>query len=116
MPEIPPLKLNAAVNYDWDETFNLRAELVASDSWSDYDEENGEQELDGYAIVNLKATKTFAENFEITVGIDNVFDTTYAISNTYKDLILLPTTAPNDTIMLMNEPGRYVYTNLRYKF
>jgi iron complex outermembrane receptor protein len=116
MPEIPPLKFNGAVNYDWDETFNLRAELIASDSWTDYDAENGEQELDSYAVVNLKATKTFMKNFEITVGVDNLFDETYAVSNTYKDLILLPTLHPNDNVMLMNEPGRYVYTNLRYKF
>jgi iron complex outermembrane receptor protein len=116
MPEIPPLKFNGAVNYDWDETFNLRAELIASDSWTDYDVENGEQELDSYAVVNLKATKTFMKNFEITVGIDNLFDETYAVSNTYKDLILLPTLHPNDNVMLMNEPGRYVYTNLRYRF
>jgi iron complex outermembrane receptor protein len=116
MPEIPPLKLNAAVNYDWDETFNMRAEFVASAAWTNFDEENGEQELLGYGIVNLKATKTFAGNFEITVGVDNLFDKTYAVSNTYKDLILLPTNALDDNIMLMNEPGRYVYTNLRYKF
>jgi iron complex outermembrane receptor protein len=116
MPEIPPLKFNAAVNYDWDETFNLRAEFVASAAWTNFDEENGEQELPGYGIVNLKATKTFAENFELTVGIDNLLDKTYAVSNTYKDLILLPTISPNDNVMLMNEPGRYVYTNLRYKF
>jgi iron complex outermembrane receptor protein len=116
MPEIPPLKFNGAVNYDWDETFTLRAELIASDSWTDYDAENGEQELDSYAVVNLKATKTFMKNFEITVGIDNLFDETYAVSNTYKDLILLPTVNPHDNVMLMNEPGRYVYTNLRYKF
>jgi iron complex outermembrane receptor protein len=116
MPEIPPLKFNAAVNYDWDETFNLRAEFVASAAWTNFDEENGEQQLPGYGIVNLKATKTFAENFELTVGIDNLLDKTYAVSNTYKDLILLPTISPNDNVMLMNEPGRYVYTNLRYKF
>lgn len=116
MPEIPPLKFNGAVNYDWDETLSLRAELVASDTWSDYDAENGEQEIDGYAVVNLKATKIFMKNFEVTVGADNLFDKTYAVSNTYKDLILLPTVIQNDTIMLMNEPGRYVYANVRYKF
>jgi len=116
MPEIPPLKLNLAANYDWDESLNLRAEMIASDKWSDYDEENGEQALDGYAVFNLKATKTFADHFEVTIGVDNIFDKTYAVSNTYKDLILLPTNTEDDTIMLMNEPGRYFYTNLRYKF
>jgi len=116
MPEIPPLKYNIAANYDWDDTFNMRAELVGSAAWNDYDEENGEQYIPSYAVVNLKATKTFAKHFEVTVGVDNLFDRTYAVSNTYKDLILLPTTTADDTIMLMNEPGRYVYTNLRYKF
>ncbi len=116
MPEILPLKLNLAANYDWDESLNLRAEMIASDKWSDYDEENGEQALAGYAVFNLKATKTFADHFEVTIGVDNIFDKTYAVSNTYKDLILLPTNTEDDTIMLMNEPGRYFYTNLRYKF
>jgi iron complex outermembrane receptor protein len=116
MPEIPPLKANIAANYDWDETLNFRAELIVSDTWTDYDKENGEQELDGYAVVNLKATKTFAEHFEIVVGVDNLFDETYAVSNTYKDLILLPTLHPEDNVMLMNEPGRYFYANVKYSF
>ena len=115
MPEIPPLKYNLAANYDWDETLTLRAEIVGSDTWTDFDAENGEQELDAYAVVNLKVTKRFAQNFELTIGLDNVFDTTYAVSNTYKDLILLPTVGDNE-VMLMNEPGRYAYTNLSYKF
>ena len=116
MPEIPPFKYNVALNYEWDETCNMHAEVVGSASWTKYDKENGEQPLDAYAVLNLKATKTFAENFEMIVGIDNVFDTTYAVSNTYKDLILLPTNNPNDTVMLMNEAGRYFYTNISYKF
>jgi iron complex outermembrane receptor protein len=115
MPEIPPFKFNAAVNYDYDDTLNLKAEVIASDSWSDFDLDNGEQELDGYAVVNLKGTKAFGKNFELTVGVDNVFDNTYAVSNTYKDLTLLSTGTTGD-VMLLNEPGRYVYTNIKYKF
>jgi len=114
MPDIPPLKVNAAVNYDYDETLNLRAEVVASDAWNDYDAENGEQEIDSWAVLNLKGTKSFAYGIDLTVGVDNVFDSTYAISNTYKDLILLAT--PGNEVMLLNEPGRYFYANLRYKF
>jgi iron complex outermembrane receptor protein len=114
MPEIPPFKFNAAANYDWDETLNFRAELIASDTWTDFDYENGEQEIDSYAVVNLKASKSW-NSFELTVGVDNLFDTTYAVSNTYNDLILLPT-GTNDVVMLMNEPGRYFYTNLKYTF
>ncbi|MEA3492292.1 MAG: TonB-dependent receptor [Campylobacterota bacterium] len=114
MADIPPLKFNAAVNYDYDDTLNMRAEVIAASSWSDFDWENGEQELDAYAILNLKVTKTIADSFDITVGVDNLFDDTYAVSNTYKDLVLLAT--PGNEVMLLNEPGRYFYTNLRYKF
>ncbi len=114
MPNIPPLKLLAAVNYDYDETLNFRAEVIAADSWSEFDVENGEQELDAYAVLNLKASKTLYDSVDITVGVDNVFDESYAISNTYKDLILLAT--PGNSVMLLNEPGRYIYTNVRYKF
>ena len=114
MPEIPPFKVNLAANYDWGESLTLRAEVVGSDEWTNFDAENGEQELDAYVVLNLKGTKKFGKNFELTVGIDNVFDETYAVSNTYKDLILLGT--PGNEVMLLNEPGQYIYTNLRYTF
>ncbi|MDQ7083540.1 MAG: TonB-dependent receptor [Sulfurovum sp.] len=114
MPEISPFKLNLAMNYDYDSTLSLRAELIASDSWDAIDYENGEQVLDAYSVINLKATKTLGKHFEVSLGIDNVLDDTYAVSNTYNDLILLST--PNNNVMLMNEPGRYVYTNIKYKF
>ncbi len=114
MADIPPFKLNAAVNYDYDSELNLRAEVIAANDWDDIDYENGEQALDAYAVLNLKASKKFGKNFELTLGVDNVFDETYAVSNTYKDLVLLAT--PGNEVMLMNEPGRYFYTNLRYTF
>ena len=114
LPEIPPVKANLAATYDYDDSLSLKTEVIASARWKEYDAENGEQELGGYAIMNLKATKTFKKSFELTVGVDNVFDKTYAVSNTYKDLVLL--TTGDNNVMLMNEPGRYFYTNLRYKF
>ncbi len=117
MPEIPPFKFNGAVNYDYDETLALRAEVIASDEWTDFDADNGEQELDAYAVLNLKGTKKFGNHFELTLGVDNVFDTTYAVTNTYQDVTLLTGTSVADSnIILMNEPGRYFYTNIKYKF
>jgi iron complex outermembrane receptor protein len=114
MPDIAPFKLNLAMNYDYDSSLALRAELIASDSWDDIDYENGEQALDSYSVVNLKATKSFGKSFEVSVGVDNVLDETYTVSNTYNDLILLST--PNNSVMLMNEPGRYGYVNVKYRF
>jgi len=114
MPDIAPFKFNAAVNYDARDDLSFRAEVIAADTWDNIDYENGEQVLDAYTVLNLRATKSFGKSFEVLVGIDNVFDSTYAVSNTYKDLILLST--PNNEVMLMNEPGRYAYVNLRYTF
>jgi len=114
MPDIPPFKVNAAVNYDYDESLGFKAEVIAADTWDAIDSENGEQKIDAYAVMNLRATKRFTKGFELTVGVDNLFDSTYAVSNTYKDLILLAT--PGNNVMLMNEPGRYLYANLKYSF
>ncbi len=50
----------------------------------------------------------------MTLGIDNVFDKTYAVNNTYEDLILLGDTSGD--VMKMNEPGRYYYLNAAFKF
>ncbi len=113
LAEIPPLKVNAAVNYDTDMT-SSKIEVVAADNWSNFDSDNGEQAISGYAIANIKWNRDLTNGFDITLGMDNVFDHAYAVSNTYKDLTLLA--SAGNEVILMNEPGRYVYANLRYRF
>jgi len=105
--------LIAGMNFEEVDNYLLRAEVVAASAWDEFDEDNGEQYLPGYGVVNLKGTKTFAKHFEVTVGVDNLFDKTYAFSNTYEDLTLI---TGGGEVMLMNEPGRYFYTNLKYSF
>lgn len=112
LADITPLKSNIALNYEY-ETAKFTAEVVAAKSWSNYDEDNGEQALAGYGILNLKYKQELPKGFEVTVGVDNVFDKTYAVSNSYSDLNLLST---GGDAMLLNEPGRYLFANLRYKF
>ena len=114
LAEIPPLKLNMALNYDYGLKNTASVELVAADDWSNFDADNGEQALDGYAIVNLKVKHMVTEKVELTAGVDNVFNKTYAVSNTYSDLTLL--TGGATDVMLMNEPGRYLYVNGTYRF
>lgn len=113
LAEIAPLKVNLGLNYDYAPRSTARLELVAADKWSHFDGDNGEQELAGYSVVNMKVTHALTRSIELTAGVDNVFDKTYAVSNTYKDLTLL--TAGGE-VMLMNEPGRYMYLNAAYKF
>ncbi len=115
LADIVPLKANIALIYEPSKSMYAKAELVAATAWEDYDSDNGEQKLPGYGIINLKAQKTFAKKYEITAGVDNVMDKTYAVSNTYADLTLL-SDGTSSEVMLLNEPGRYIYTNFKYKF
>jgi iron complex outermembrane receptor protein len=114
LAEIPPLKGNLALNYEYRDRSVAMLEIVAADGWDDFDNDNGEQKLDSWSVLNLKVKHQFIKEFNITAGIDNVFDDTYAVSNTYKDLTLLAD--GTGEVMLMNEPGRYYYLNAVYSF
>ena len=114
LPSIPPVKANIALNYDYDASLHTKAEIIASGKWSAYDADNGEQSIAAWSVLNLKVSKDFHKNFNLTFGIDNLFDRTYAVSNTYKDLSLVA--GDTGDVMLLNEPGRYFYTNLKYSF
>ncbi len=113
LAEITPLKLNLGLNYDYALRSTARVELVAADRWKDFDADNGEQEIAGYSVVNMKVQHGLTRNIELTAGVDNLFDKTYAVTNTYQDLTLL---TAGGSPMLMNEPGRYLYLNAAYKF
>ncbi len=113
LAEIPPLKGNVTLNYVYYQESTATVEFVAADRWRNYDSDNGEQELAAWSVVNLKVDHKLPYGFGITVGVDNVLNNTYAVSNTYSDLTLL---TGGDEVMLMNEPGRYYYVNASYKF
>lgn len=114
LAEIPPLKMNVSLNYSYRDNSSAMFEVVAADSWDNFDADNGEQELDSWAVINIKLQHRFNKKFGVTFGIDNLFDETYAMSNTYKDLTLLADGSGD--VMLLNEPGRYVYLNGVYSF
>ena len=114
LAEIPPLKANLALNYDYGNKNTASISVVAADAWDKFDADNGEQKLNSYALVNLKLKHDISRHFELTVGVDNVFDKTYADTNTYQDLTLL--SDGGGDIMLLNAPGRYTYVNAAYKF
>jgi iron complex outermembrane receptor protein len=113
LADIVPLRAITSVTYH-EGNHAVKTEMVASKRWSNYDSDNGEQELAGYAIFNAKYNYKVTKHFDVTVGMDNIFDKTYAVSNTYKDLSLI--SAVDGDVMLINEPGRYAYINLHYKF
>ena len=114
LADIAPLRGNIAMNYEYMNNSIATLDLRASDKWDKIDSDNGEQVLDSWATVNLKIKQAVNKQFDFTVGVNNMFNETYQQSNTYADLILV--TGGANAPMLMNEPGRYFYTNLDFKF
>jgi len=113
LADIAPLRGNIALNYEYMNNSTATLEVQASDDWTDVDSDNGEQELDAWTVVNLKVKHAVNRQFDFTLGVNNLFDETYAQSNTYADLTLV---AGGGDALLLNEPGRYIYTNLDFKF
>lgn len=111
MAQIPPLKGRVALNYE-SESYFARAEVLAASKYSNYDADNGEQEIGGWAVVNLKASKDITKSVTLNAGVDNLFDKTYAVNNTYVGRSLIGGTTP----VLINEPGRFIYANLDVRF
>ncbi|WP_066356119.1 TonB-dependent receptor [Aliarcobacter skirrowii] len=112
LAEIPPLKANFALNYEYKKA-KFKAEVIAVDRWDSYDSSAEEQEIAGYALMNLKYSQELFKNFELTLGVDNLFDKVYNSTNTYQDIKYV--TVGVDRI-LFNDPGRYGYINLKYSF
>jgi len=113
LADIAPLRGDVAINYEYKNNSKATLKLKASKRWDRIDSDNGEQVLAGWAILNFALKHEVNKHFNFNVGVDNILDKTYAISNTYADLTLV--TGGGD-VMLMNEAGRYFYTNLNYKF
>ena len=114
LADMAPLRGNIAVNYEYMNNSLATLEVQASDAWTDIDSENGEQELGAWAVINAKVKHAINKKFDFTLGVNNIMNETYASSNTYADLTLI--TSGSTDVMLMNEPGRYIYTNLDFKF
>ena len=114
LAEIPPMKINLALNYDYSHKNTARIEVLSVADWRNFDADNGEQSMPAYTVVNMKVRHDIMPDIELSLGIDNVFDKSYATTNTYKDLTLLADGSGD--VMLINEPARYLYANVSYKF
>ncbi len=111
MAMIPPLHARVALSYSDGDDFAMIEGLFSSD-WEDFDSDNGERAIDGWSVINLKASKRINDEVTLNVGVDNVFDETYATNNTYVGRALIGARTP----VLINEPGRFWYANLNVRF
>jgi iron complex outermembrane receptor protein len=115
LADIAPLRGSIALNYEYANNSIAMLKVRASDRWDAIDSDNGEQELAGWTTVDAKVKHAVNKKFDLTVGVNNLLNKAYAQSNTYADLTLITAGGSSD-VMLMNEPGRYIYTNLDFKF
>jgi len=114
LADMAPLRGSLSLNYEYANNSIATLQVEGSDAWSEYDSDNGEQYIAGWSVLNMKLKHEVNKQFDLTLGVNNLFDVTYAKSNTYTDLTLI--TAGGGEKLLLNEPGRYVYTNLDFKF
>ena len=112
LADMAPLRANVALNYEYANNSLATFGMQVSDRWKNVDSQNGEQVLAGWTVFDAKVKHAFNKHFDFTLGINNILNLAYAQSNTYADLTLID----GAQTMLLNEPGRYFYTNLDFKF
>ncbi|XPS88285.1 TonB-dependent receptor [Desulfosarcina variabilis str. Montpellier] len=117
--QIAPLKSRLALNYKNEQPLGQKdtglfgtVEWVHSDTAKDIDTEAGEQELAAWDIMNLRVGYQF-KWCTLNVGMDNVFDQTYKVANSY-EWDVIGGTGANPAIV--NEPGRFIYASLGFNW
>jgi iron complex outermembrane receptor protein len=114
LAEIPPLKGRVALVMDSGSNY-LMTEWIAAKAQT-IDSNNGEKDISGYGILNLKYGHDFQNGFSLNAGINNFFDRTYAVNNGYiGNELITGITGATDPLVL-NESGRSFYTTVSYKF
>jgi iron complex outermembrane recepter protein len=121
LAEIAPLKTKLALNYD-NKDLSAVFEWVHSEDHDDIDSDGGETTLKGWDVFNFRAGYQFSDQegkasflngASLNFGINNVFDKKYAVANSYE---YDPTNPGGANVKIVNEPGRFIYGSLTYRF
>jgi len=121
LAEVAPLKIKAGLNYDYKGFFST-FEWVRSCAQNRVDVAAGEVHIKGWDVFNARAGYAFDESIRhleflngavVYLGMDNIFDKKYAMANSYE---YDPTSTTGDNVRIVNEPGRFMYASLSYKF
>ena len=95
---------------------------VHSEKSRDIDRDAGEIHLKGWDVFNFRVGYQFTEKegvlsflngLSLNLGIDNMFDKKYAVANSYE---YDPTDTGGANVRIVNEPGRFIYGSLFYRF
>jgi len=121
LAEIAPLKTKLALNYVKNELSTV-FEWVHSEDHDEIDSDGGETTLKGWDVFNFRAGYQFAEKegkmsflngAALNLGINNIFDRKYTVANSYE---YDPTIPGGSTAKIVNEPGRFIYGSLTFRF
>ena len=108
LSEIPPWKTRLGLEYEKNR-WAVRAEWLHSVKASQIDEEAGEVQLADWDVVNLTASYHYSEHWSFHLGVENLFDESYAVANSYEyDVVSGSAVTPP----IVYEPGRMVYFSL----
>jgi iron complex outermembrane receptor protein len=117
--QIAPLKTRMALNYNNAKPFGQADaglfgtfEWVHSNAATEIDQFAGEQRILSWDVFNLRAGYRF-QSCTLNVGVDNLFDKTYTSANSY-EWDVVGGTGANPAIV--NEPGRFMYSSLSFKW
>ncbi len=117
--QMSPLKTRLALNYERELAFAGSkmavfgtVEGIHGNASRDVDIAAGEKTLPAWNAANARFGCRFAA-WSLTTGIDNLFDESYAVANSYEwDAVGGATADP----IIVNEPGRFFYASLGYQW
>jgi iron complex outermembrane receptor protein len=112
LAQIPPFKFIGNLHY-FEKNYGLKLELIGASSQT-IDEDNGEKDVDGYFVANIKGNYHFTKALSLNAGVDNIGDETYTLNNSYIGRGVNSTDTEN--IFVLNEAGRNWFVNLTYQF
>ncbi len=121
LSEICPLKTKLALTFEKNGFFAVYEWMHSLDS-KDIDRDAGETLLKGWDVFNFRAgyqffeeegRQAFLNGLSLNFGIDNMFDKKYTMANSYE---YDPTDPGGTNVKIVNEPGRFIYGSLSYKF
>ncbi len=107
LPEIPPWNGRLVLRWERSGTWaEAEARWMARQTRPDADA--GERPLGGHGVLHLRLEHAFGPRLTVSAGVDNLFNRTYATHNAY-------TRDPFAAGLILNEPGRFAYAQLRWR-
>lgn len=112
LAEIPPWKSRVGLGYET-ERLSVLLEWVHAGHAQYVDLDAGEQKLPSWDVLNLRLGYQVTDQVTLNAGVNNLLDRAYAVANSY-EWDVLSGAAANPAIV--NEPGRFFYASLSYRF